>query len=189
MRTGFYKSELAKLIEQRNGYMVLAAGLIVLSIILGLLVFHLAGREKVIIAPPVLNKSFWVTNSEVSEEYLSEMSLFFVYMRLNVTPDNSQYQHEVLLRFADPKYHGSFKSQLVSERDYLGEEHLTTAFYPTKVSVDTKRLKVVITGELHTTVVNEPLTSQTAVYEVLYNYNHGRLLIKSFVEVNKHAEN
>jgi conjugal transfer pilus assembly protein TraE len=188
MRTGFYKSELAKLIEQRNGYMILAAGLIVLCLILSLLAFHLAGREKIIVAPPVLNKSFWVTNSEVSEEYLSEMSLFFVYMRLNVTPDNSQYQHEALLRFADSKYHGAFKNQLSRERDYLIEEHLSTAFYPTKVSVNTKRLKVVITGELHTTVTNELLTPQTAVYEVLYSYNHGRLLIKSFIEVNEHEE-
>jgi len=76
VRTGFYKSELAKLIEQRNGYMILAAGLIVLSIILGLLAFHLAGRERIVVTPPVLNKSFWVTNGEVSEEYLSEMTLF-----------------------------------------------------------------------------------------------------------------
>jgi len=109
-------------------------------------------------------------------------------MRLNVTPDNAQYQHDALLRFADPKYHGAFKSQLASERDYLGEEHISTAFYPTKVSVDVKQLKVIVTGEIHTTVVNEPLTPQSAVYEVLYSYNQGRLLIKSFIEVNNHAE-
>ena len=189
MNTKFFKSKLAKLIEQRNGFMVLALGLIVLCLILVLLVFNLAGRERIIISPPVVNKSFWVTNSEVSAEYLSEMSTFFAYMRLNVTPENVDYQHEALLRFVDSSYYGVFKGQLVAERDHLVDEHINTAFYPAQVKVDAKQLKVMISGDIHSSISDEKFTPRNVTYEIVYSYNQGRLLIKSFNEIYKHAEN
>jgi len=184
MNIKFYKSQLTRLVEQRNGYMLLAGGLIVLCILLVLLIFNLVGRERTIIAPPVVNKTFWVTNSEVSEEYLTEMSVFFAYMRLNVTPANVQYQHEVLLRFADPSFYGELEGQLELERKYLLNEHLNKAYYPSNLAVDIKNLKVRVIGTIHPSVGTEKFKEQNVVYEIKYGYKHGRLLIKAFGVVN-----
>jgi conjugal transfer pilus assembly protein TraE len=188
MNIKFFKSKLAKLIEQRNGFMVLALGLMVLCLIFILLVFRLVGRERIIISPPVVNKSFWVTNSEVSVEYLSEMTIFFAYMRLNVTPENVDYQHEALLRFVDSSYYGTFKGQLVAQRDHLVDEHINTAFYPAQVKVDAKKLRVLISGNIHSSISDEKFAPRYVTYEIVYTYNQGRLLIKLFNKIYENTE-
>ncbi len=186
MRSMIQKTRLLQLIEQRNGYLVLACGLTVLCLLLTSLSFYLSNRERIIVTPPVIDRSFWITNSEVSPQYLSEMTAFFAYLRLNVTPESADHQRQLLLRYVAPQDYGVLNDRLIAERDRLVAQHISSAFYPVNVQVDTQALSAVITGDLISSVGTTQLSPQRVTYLIKYRYNNGRLFVNQFQEVKLH---
>lgn len=185
MKNLVQKSRITQLMEQRNGYLTLSAGLIALCILLVLLLFYTTNREKIVIVPPVVHKSFWVSSNAVSPEYLSEMTLFFTYLRMNMTPSNVVAQREMLLRYVDPRYYGKLKNTLVADGDKVTLEHLNIAFYPANIKVDEKAMTAIITGDLISSVGTTELPPQRVNYQISYRYDDGRLMVSDFSEVEK----
>lgn len=182
MRFSIHNSRVNKLLAQRNGYLVLSAGLLLVCLLLSTMVLRLIGRERTIIVPPVVHSSFWVDHQEVSPEYLAEMTNFFAQLRLTVNPSNAAYQREALLRYTDPSYYGALKNELVAEADHLEASHISLAFYPVNLQVDAKHLVARITGDLQANVGDDPLPAERVSYHIVYRYDQGRLLLKSFSE-------
>lgn len=183
MQLTHYKSRLQQVLAQRNGYLVLAALLALISLLLTISVCRMIGRERVVITPPVVNQAFWVEANAVSPEYLSQMTSFLTQLRLNLTPSNAEYQRETLLRYTDPAYYGDLKNELVSEADQLEKSHTSLIFYPVEVAVDAPNLVSRITGDLSATVGNDHLAAQRIHYQLKFRYGEGRLWLKSFEEI------
>lgn len=183
MNLATYRSHIEKILSQRNGYLVLAAGALLVCLLQALVILSLYGRERVIIVPPSIEKSFWVSSNNVSPEYLSEMTMFFANLRLNLIPENADIQRETLLRYTDPTYYTRFKSALVKEGDKLAEQHISMAFYPVNIKVNSGKFQVIIDGDLKSSVGDAPMPSKRIRYLVTYRFDAGRLLIKSFEEV------
>lgn len=178
------KNQIEKILSQRNGYMMLAIGSMLICMIQCLLMFFMVGRERIVVVPPTIEKSFWVSSSGVSSDYLSEMTRFFVMLRLNVTPDNSAAQRDILLRYTDPSVYGELKSLLVQEADKMQDQHVSLAFYPTKdIQTNTKKLKAMVEGDLKSYVGETALPVKHVKYLVSYRYHTGKLFITSFEEV------
>lgn len=187
MRTLIQQSRITQLLAQRNGYMVLASGLLLLSFFLTALCFDLGYRQRTFVLPPVVEKGFWVSQSAVSSSYLTQMSLFFAALRLNVTPDSADFQRDLVLRYTDPAYYGTLKTALIGERDRLVAQHITTVFYPVNYVVHPKAFTVEITGDLMTQVGTTQMPSQRITYRFSYHYSNGRLWIVHFDEVIPHV--
>lgn len=185
MRFSYYRSQLASLKAKRNGYLILALGGMGFSFLLLLLVFILIGREKVVVVPPTVEKSFWVSKSSVSPEYLAEMAHFLAYLRLNATPSSLDEQVSLLLGYTHPRFYNVLKAQLVKEKERINHEHITTAFYPSETKVDTHTLKALIKGELKTNVGEASLPSRPVTYLITFQYEAWRLLVTSFEEVKE----
>lgn len=183
MKFSIQRSQLEKLYVQRNGFMMLALGSMLVCIFQVFIMFLMVGREKIVIVPPNIEKSFWVSAQHVSPEYLSEMTTFFANLRLNVTPQSASLQRETILRYTDPTYYNILNSQLVQETDHITEQHISIAFFPVNVKVDTKHFKAIIVGDLKSYVGETTLPTKRARYLVSYRYDAGRLLIKAFEEV------
>lgn len=183
MQLTHYKSRLQDILAQRNGYLVLAALLALVSVLLTVSVCRLIGRERIVITPPVVNQAFWVEAQAVSPEYLSQMASFLAQLRLNLTPGNAAYQQETLLRYTDPAYYGDLKNELVSEAEQLEKTHTSLIFYPVAVAVDAKQLTAQITGDLSATIGNDHLPVQRIEYRLQFRYTEGRLWLKSFDEM------
>ncbi len=180
-------SRLQNLIQYRNGYLILASISLVLNMLLVLVLFVFIGHERIVVVPPTVEKSFWVTSAKVSPEYLSEMSLFFANLRLNVTASSATTQRELLLRFIAPKNYNEIKTELLNEAEILKKNHITTAFFPVNVDVDTKKLIARITGDLQSTVGDSHLPSERVTYQISYIYSGGRLFVVAFEEAKSHA--
>ncbi len=178
-----YKSRLQNLIAQRNGYLVLAAALAMISLILVICVCRMVNRERIVIVPPVIHQAFWVNSQTVSPEYLSQISSFLVQLRLNMTPSSAEYQREMLLRYTDPAYYGELKNELVEEADHLAKTHTSLIFYPVDISVDVSHLTAQISGDFSATVSNMPLPVQRLSYRLSFRYVQGRLWLQSFQEI------
>ncbi len=183
MKTAIQQSRLQELIAKRNGYLVLSVGLLLLCVLLSMMILRLIGRERIVITPPVIQRSFWVDNSQVSPEYLTEMTIFLAQLRLTVTPTSAEYQRETLLRYTDASFYGGFKNELVAEADHLTKSHLSLAFYPTNIMVDSQNLNARITGDLISTIGNAPLPAARVIYQVRYRYINGQLRLQSFQEL------
>jgi conjugal transfer pilus assembly protein TraE len=183
MNLSTYRSHLTKIISQRNGYLVLAGGALIVCLLETMIILLLIGRERIVIVPPTIEKSFWVSAQSVSPEYLSEMTMFFASLRLNMTPENAGLQRETLLRYTDPAYYNSLNSQLVKEADRLNDQHISMAFYSVNIKVNSKKLEAIIEGDLKASVGDAAIPTKRVRYLVGYRYDAGRLLIKSFDEV------
>lgn len=187
MKALIHQSRINQLFEQRNGYLVLASASLLLCLLLVVLCFYLSNRERIVVVPPTIERSFWVSNSEVSADYLSQMTTFLAYLRLNVTPDNVNNQRQLLLRYTDPAFYGPFNDQLVADQDRIAAEHVSSAFYPVGVEVDAKKLIAVITGDLTSSVGTTQIPPQRVTYAMHYRYVNGRLWLTQFEEVKPHV--
>ena len=187
MKQLLHDSRLQFLIKHRNGYLTLAVGSLMVNVMLGLIILVIAGNQRVILVPPSINKTFWVSKNKVSAEYLSEMGFFIADLRLTVSPGNAKIQREMLLRYVDPALYASLKTELLSEENHLQKEHLTTVFYPVDILVDEKKSLVKITGDLQSSIGEVALPTKRLSYVIHFSYHQGRLLVKSFEEMTQHA--
>ena len=183
MRIQVQKSLLQYVIRRRNAYLAIACGSLFLNILLGIGMFSMIGRERVIVVPPKISQSFWVSKNTVSPEYLSEMSHFFSMLRFNITPSIAKAQRDILLRYVSPKYYESLKMQLVEEGKRMAKNHITTAFYPVDIKVNVKHLEALIIGDLVSTIGSNQLPTKRVTYKITYSYSNHRLLVKQFIEV------
>jgi conjugal transfer pilus assembly protein TraE len=180
------RNQIENLIAKRNGYLLLAIGSLFICLIQLLIIFYMIGREKIIIVPPDIQKSFWVSATHASPEYLAEMTRFFSSLRFNVTAENVHSQQETLLRYTDPSYYPALKNELVQEADRIAEQHVSMVFFPVNLKIDSKHFKVMIEGDLKILVGDAALPTKRTSYLITYGYDAGRLLVKSFEEVVKH---
>ena len=72
------------------------------NVILALLTTRLSGRERVVLVPPTIHKTFWVDAERVSAEYLQQMAYFLLQLTLDVTPQSVDHQASVVLQYAAP---------------------------------------------------------------------------------------
>lgn len=188
MKYVLQQSRFQHLIKHRNGYLMLASVSLLLNVLLFFAMFVVITHERIVIVPPVIEKPLWVTSSQVSPEYLSEMSLFFANLRLNVTASNAASQRDILLRFIDPQHYNEIKSDLLNEGEALKKNHVATAFIPTNdVKVDTKKLIAKMTGDLYSMVGDVHLPAKHVTYQIKYHYQQGRLIVTAFDEVVSHV--
>lgn len=178
-----YQAELRKMIEKRNGYLILSSGLLILCLILSLGIIFLSGRERIILAPPTMSKDIWISAHSASPEYFSRMTLFLSEVALNLTADNVDFQQELLLRYTDSSYYSVLKPQLVAEADRIKKEHISTAFFPVDIKVDSKHAETVITGDLKSYVGDTALPTKRVSYHVVYRVTSFSPLITLFEEV------
>ncbi len=182
-----HKARLQHLISHRNGYLALASGSLILNVLLAIAIFIVSGHERIVLVPPDITKTFWVSKSHVSQEYLSEMTLFFADLRFNLTANNIAMQHDLLLRYVNPNGYADVKAQLLNEADKLTKEHVSMAFFPVDIKVDATSLTSVVTGDIQGSVGNTLLPLERVKYQLRFIYHDGRLLVKSFDEVKPHA--
>jgi len=165
---------------------VLLLTLLVLSIaatlVLALLSIRSAGRERVVIVPPTIHKTFWVDDTRVSGEYLEQMGYFLMQLVLNVTPQSIEHQSRTLLQYAAPSAYGELRAQLTATAERLKRDGAATVFSPQDLSVDTHAMKVGIRGQLTTYISDRRVADLMKAYAIEFQYSGGRLLLKTFRE-------
>ncbi len=181
------KSRIQHLILRRNGYLLLAVSSILLNVVLGLGMVNVVGHEKIVLVPPVMERSTWVTSYQVSPEYLSGMSLFLADLLLNVTPSNAMTQHQLFLRYVDSPQYEKFKTELFTEEDRMKKEHMTMSFQLSDIQVDPSKFIARISGDVQYMVGSTMMPIKHLTYSFAFTYHLGLLKVKSFEEVTSRA--
>jgi conjugal transfer pilus assembly protein TraE len=182
------KSRIQYLVDNRNGYLILATGSMVLNILLSLTIYYVMGYEKVILVPPSITREFWVSQKNVSPSYLSSMSLYFSELRFNLTPANAASQRQIFLDYVDPSEYEKLKAELIEEEAHLKKDHIAISFYATGMpQIDVAHLMAKVPGDLQYVVGDSLEPMQHVVYQITYRLSGGKLMIHSIEEVKDHV--
>jgi conjugal transfer pilus assembly protein TraE len=188
MKLKLYHARIQTLLASRNSYLSLCCGSLLLNFLLVTLCFHLDNQERTIIAPPIIEQSYWLKGDAASPSYISAMIKLMVSLRLDVSPDNVDSQFLDLSRLIAPRYANAFKAALTEEADKIKNEHLSFVFYPKgALEINRTESKVRLSGDLIAFVGTTALPATSLTYDIHYQLQNGLFLVTDWSEVKAHG--
>lgn len=145
---------------------------------------YLASSQKTITTPMAFTAPFWTSESESSAGYMQMMALSFLALRLNVSPETVDAQHEFLLSFARVGAQTDFKVTLAGEARRIKQNEVSSAFYHTNIKVFPVEGIVDIRGMLNTWIGNGKPSSELKHYQLKLDYSAGVTRIVAFLEAD-----
>lgn len=145
---------------------------------------RLIGAEKTVLVPPEINKSFWVSGTAVSKEYLEQMAYWYAGLALNVTPIASEYQNNLFLKFAAPSEYGRLQAEMGAKAEFLKKNNTSTQFSVRNITVDEKNLRVALSGTLYTWTSDKKAGERNAAFMVGFKHMNGKLYVSDFKETS-----
>ena len=174
-----------KEMRRRNRGLGLAVGVLAAGQILALVVIlNLLGTVRTVVVPPSLNKTFWVTRDQASNEYLEQMGSFIAWLVLDVTPASIDWKKDILLGYVEPEQHGELKTRQELEAMRLKRINASTFFSPQQLVPSEESQSVIVRGRLRTLVNGLETANDLKAYRVEFSYSGGRMHLKTFKEAS-----
>lgn len=178
--------------DSTNKVVAIVMAVLVLLLILSLLstiflVFqnrYLSTHREKIVTPMAYNAPFIISEANSSASHLQMMALSFMALRLNVSPETVDAQHDFLLGYVKPGAQPDFKIILAQESQRIKTNEVNSAFYQTQLQVFPDQSRVDIRGVLKTWIGNGKPQSDFKQYSILLAYENGITSIVKFWEVN-----
>jgi len=133
---------------QRN--ILFFAGIFMFIIIFLLTVKIYKQENTVILVPNFFSGELKISNKKVSDDYLEAMSRDVILTMLNITPDNIKYAQDSILTFIHSSSYGKIKEQFNILKQDIKKRKVSTAFYPSEITTNSKNLTAEIQGNLRT---------------------------------------
>jgi len=184
MKLMWMREDLASARRAFTFLLALLLGSMLTNLILAGFAFRMSSRERIVVVPPSIHKTFWVEDERVSAEYLEQMAYFLMQLTLNISPLSVDHQSKVLLQYAAPAAYGELRTALSSAAERLKRDGAATVFSPRDLIVDERALKVGIRGQLTTFISDRRVSEVAKGYAVEFQYTAGRIFLKSFRETN-----
>ena len=163
---------------------VLLTGSLLVNVVLAFLTVRLSDRERVVLVPPTINKTFWVESERVSAEYLQQMAYFLMQLTLDVTPHSVDHQASVLMQYAAPASFGELRTAMAATADRLKRDGASTVFSARDLVVDEATQRVGVRGQLTTYVSDRRVSEVSKGYAIELQYAGGRIFLKAFRETS-----
>ncbi|GMU76963.1 MAG: hypothetical protein AMXMBFR45_24540 [Gammaproteobacteria bacterium] len=186
MKLDWLRADIASARRASTFLALLLAGSMVANVVLAVFAIRMADRERVVVVPPSIHKSFWVESDRVSAEYLEQMAYFLLQLTLNVTPQSVDYQTEVLLRYAAPASFGELRSALAIAAERVKRDGASTVFSAHDLAVDEHAQRIGVRGQLTTFISDRRVSEVSKGYAIELQYIGGRIFLKAFRETNPH---
>lgn len=161
------------------------ATLLVIIVVEGFVLLKTLGLEKIVIVPPAINKSFWLSGTEVSKDYLEQMAYWYAGLVLNATPATGEYQKQMFLRYATPSDVGRLTTEAATRLEYLAKNSASTLFTVEALTTNEGLMKVALTGGLSTFVGEKRIENRRTNFVIGFAFINGRLYVKEFKETNE----
>jgi conjugal transfer pilus assembly protein TraE len=166
--------------QQRLAILALAVSLVLALLIM----FSMVGRERIVVTPPTLDKSFWVAKDKVSASYLEQMGSFIAYLTLDVSPSSIEWKKGMLLQYVAPDVYGALQTRQDLESDRLKRLNATTQFSVAQLMPNEDNLTVHLKGRLATFINGTRTSDVEKEYVVAFDYTANRIQLKRFEELN-----
>jgi conjugal transfer pilus assembly protein TraE len=160
---------------QRNIFAALAV-ILSLTLLTGS-TFLFSKRERVIITPAVVEKAFWVDQSQVSPTYTEQFGVFLGQLLLTKSPESAQKQREVILRHTSPGFSPLLRAKLVDDEQVLIKQGASHVFFPLSIESSSNGLSVILEGDRISYSGERVVARSREKYKLGFVYSGGRLLL------------
>lgn len=183
MKTNQLVNELAI----RLGIKKIILFLLVLSMIGNFfLVMMLFTRQMVvqtILTPPEIRRSMTVSNMAFSKEYLEEIAPYNAYLLLSATPQNVDFQHQLLLKFVAAEYKDALEKELGVTALWIKQNNISTSFTAMSAAADVNDNTVVLRGLFETIKNNKIIDQRDRELLLSYRNDNGTIELLSIKEI------
>lgn len=141
-------------------------------------------EQRTVVTPMTYNAPFAVSETTADTEYFRMMTLSFLALRLNVSPETVDSNHAFLLSFVDPEAREEFKPVLQDEAAQIKASDVNSTFYPTEINVYPVDGRIDVRGVLKMWIGNGKPSTEIKNYRLRLKYTGGFTRIGRFYEVN-----
>jgi len=162
--------------------------MVLLALSLAAAIIKLSGSERIVVVPPVINKSFWIESEKMSAEYLEQMAYYLAQLTLSVTPANARFQLDLLLKHTSPTFYQAMKQANERFLKKVAQESVVTFFTVQKIDTNADQKAVVMTGVQTTFLNGSKLADQPKKFLMQFQYENGRITLSNFKEMSVGGE-
>lgn len=171
-------------LRQRNNTLGLALGAMAAAQVLSCIVMlSQVGRERVLVVPPTLNKTFWVEGERVSSAYLEQMGGFLAWLVLDISPGSVDWKKEVLLSYVEPDQFEALRTQQDLQADRLKRLNASTSLEVQEMVGNEDEQSLVLRGRLSLRINGVITSTEPRAYRLEFSHRAGRIHLKTFREV------
>jgi conjugal transfer pilus assembly protein TraE len=147
------------------------------------LMFNMVGRDRVVVTPPSIDKTFWVSKDRVSSSYLEQMGSFIAYLTLDVSPQSIDWKKTMLLQYVSPDVYGALQTRQDLEADRLRRLNATTQFSVAQLLPNEEAMNVTLKGRLATFINGTRTSDVDKEYVAEFEFKGNRVQIRNFREI------
>lgn len=147
------------------------------------LMFNMVGRDRIVVTPPSIDKTFWVSKERVSSAYLEQMGSFIAYLTLDVSPQSIDWKKTMLLQYVSPDIYGALQTRQDLEADRLRRLNATTQFSVAQLLPDEEAMNVTLKGRLATFINGARTSDVDKEYVAEFEFKGNRVQIRNFREI------
>jgi len=148
-----------------------------------ILMFNMVGRDRVVVTPPSIDKTFWVSKDRVSSSYLEQMGSFIAYLTLDVSPQSIDWKKTMLLQYVSPDVYGALQTRQDLEADRLRRLNATTQFSVAQLLPNEEAMNVTLKGRLATFINGARTSDVDKEYVAEFEFKGNRVQIRNFREI------
>lgn len=164
--------------------MIGMAALLVLSLGLGAALAYVSMNKAQTLVPPTLTQPVTVSPTKVDGAYLSQMATYFIWLKMNVSPESVVPQYAQILRYVDSEAYHVIEPEFAKQANYIQQQKISSAYFIENTQVDVKGLRVRFTGTLKQYALGVALPEvKHARYVVAMAYHAGRLTITAITKL------
>ena len=147
------------------------------------LMFNMVGRDRIVVTPPSIDKTFWVSKDRVSSSYLEQMGSFIAYLTLDVSPQSIDWKKTMLLQYVSPDVYGVLQTRQDLEADRLRRLNATTQFSVAQLVPNEEAMNVTLRGRLATFINGARTSDIDKEYVAEFEFKGNRVQIRNFKEI------
>ena len=149
-----------------------------------ILMFNMVGRDRIVVTPPSIDKTFWVSKDRVSSSYLEQMGSFIAYLTLDVSPLSIDWKKTMLLQYVSPDVYGALQTRQDLEADRLRRLNATTQFSVAQLLPNEEAMNVTLKGRLATFINGARTSDVDKEYVAEFEFKGNRVQIRNFKEMS-----
>lgn len=144
---------------------------------------NLIHEQRTVVTPMTYSAPFTVSGTQADTAYFRMMTLSFLALRLNVSPETVDSNHAFLLSFVGPESREKFRTVLHDEAAQIKGSDVSSTFYTTDVRVYPVDGRVDVRGVLKMWIGSAKPTTEIKNYRLRLRYDGGFTRIDRFYEV------
>lgn len=139
-------------------------------------------RDRVVVLPAEITKSFWLDQKDVSPDYLEQMSVFALQLALNNSPETFDFNQRKLLSYVAPEARGQTELALIAQGRQFKNANASIHFLAESVEVKPALLQAAVTGTVRQFIGNTQTSVSKKCWLVEFSYQGSRLWIQAIRE-------